>query len=258
MARPARFWRDMPSSAFRETEDWIAVLPIAAIEQHGPHLPVGVDAIVAGEMVRRVAGALPEDLPVTFLPVEEVCKSNEHIAYPGTLTVDWDVAIRSWIQIGESVARAGIRTLVVVTSHGGNVPPMEIVARELREKSDLRVVTTAWSRLGRASNPGPGPMIDIHAGYYETGLMLAIRPDLVDMSAAQDFASAQTDVVARTTHLGYHMRSANMAWLSGDLNSDGAVGNAAAATAGAGEADLNAAVEGFVELMREIASTDAL
>lgn len=254
MPAPARFWREMPSSAFSDCDDWIAVLPIAAIEQHGPHMPVGVDAIVAGEMVRRCAAALPDDLPVTFLPVEEVCKSNEHIKYPGTLTLDWDVCIRTWIQIGQSVARAGVKTLVIVTSHGGNVPPMEIVARELHQRDGMRVVTTAWSRLGRESKNGPGPVIDIHAGFYETSLMLAIRPDLVNMNAAQNFASAQSDVVAQTEHLGFHMRDANMAWVSGDLNPAGAVGDALAASADIGEADLQAATKGFVTLMREIAA----
>ena len=120
---PARYWRDMPSHAFgASARDWITVLPIAAIEQHGPHLPVGVDAIIADGMVSRVAETAPEDLPVTFLPVEEVCKSNEHRAYPGTLTLDWNVVIPTWIQIGESVARAGPRTLVIVTADHGNDP----------------------------------------------------------------------------------------------------------------------------------------
>jgi hypothetical protein len=136
MAGPRRHWREMTTRDFSDadTSDWIAVLPIAAIEQHGPHLPVGVDALIADAMVERCAAALPEGSPATFLPVQEVCKSNEHIAFPGTLTLDWDTAIRSWLQIGESVVRAGLRKMIIVTSHGGNVAPMEIVARELRQK----------------------------------------------------------------------------------------------------------------------------
>jgi creatinine amidohydrolase len=251
--RPALFWREMPSSAFGDhAKDWIAVLPIAAIEQHGPHLPVGVDAIIAEGMVARVAKALPDDLPVTFLPVEEVCKSNEHIAFPGTLTLDWDVVIRTWVQIGESVARAGVRTLVIVTSHGGNVAPMEVAARELRQRLGMRAVTTAWGRLGCAAPKSEGVFIDIHAGQAETSWMLAMRPDLVDMSKAEDFRSAQEQVVDGSGRLGYHMMGANMAWLSQDLNPKGVVGNAAAATAEAGEADIAAMVEGFVALMRDL------
>lgn len=250
---PARYWRDMPSHAFgASARDWIAVLPIAAIEQHGPHLPVGVDAIIADGMVSRVAETAPEDLPVTFLPVEEVCKSNEHRAYPGTLTLDWNVVIPTWIQIGESVARAGPRTLVIVTSHGGNVPPMEIVARELREKTGMRVVTTAWSRFAPPAPPGDTPFIDIHAGLAETSWMLALRPDLVDMTRAQDFTSAQTEVVDDSRRLGYHMMAANMAWLSGDLNPEGAVGDASAATAEQGRRDLGAMTDGFIALLSDL------
>jgi hypothetical protein len=154
MAGPRRHWREMTTRDFSDadTSDWIAVLPIAAIEQHGPHLPVGVDALIADAMVERCAAALPEGSPATFLPVQQVCKSNEHIAFPGTLTLDWDTAIRSWLQIGESVARAGLRKMIIVTSHGGNVPPMEIVARELRQTHAMAVATTAWTRLTKPAS----------------------------------------------------------------------------------------------------------
>ncbi len=103
---PKRFWREMPTTAFRDCADWIAVLPVAAIEQHGPHLPVGVDAFIAEGMVARSADALPGDLPVTFLPVQEIAKSNEHIRFAGTLTIGWETVIRAWLDIGASVKAA--------------------------------------------------------------------------------------------------------------------------------------------------------
>jgi creatinine amidohydrolase len=244
----------MPSSAFGDAaKDWIAVLPIAAIEQHGPHLPVGVDAIIAEGMVRRSAKAMPDDLPAVFLPIEEICKSNEHRAYPGTLTLDWDVVIPTWIQIGQSVARAGVGTLVIVTSHGGNVAPMDIAARDLRETTGLRVVTTAWSRFCPPAKT-EGVFVDIHAGLAETSWMLAMRPELVNMDRAEDFRSAQEDVVDGSGRLGYHMMSANMAWMAGDLNPKGAVGNASAASAEQGEADIANMVDGFIALLRDLNS----
>jgi len=250
---PAPYWREMPSSAFGDlAKDWIAVLPVAAIEQHGPHLPVGVDAIVAEGMIARVIADKPSDLPVTFLPVEEVCKSNEHRAFPGTLTLEWDGVIPTWVQIGESGARAGPRTLVIVTSHGGNVPPMEIAARELRERTGLRVVTTAWSRFAPPAAPTKAPFVDIHAGLSETSWMRALRPELVDMSKAQDFESAQTEVVGNDGRLGYHMMAANMAWLAQDLNPGGAVGDAAAATAEQGERDITAMARGFIAMLKDL------
>jgi creatinine amidohydrolase len=237
-----------------DTGGWIAVLPIAAIEQHGPHLPVGVDSLIAEAMVARVVAALPADLPATFLPVQQVCKSNEHIAFPGTLTLGWETAIRVWLEIGQSVARAGLRKMVIVTSHGGNVAPMEIVARELRQTLGMAVATTAWTRLGGAriySYP-EGPMVDIHGGLAETSMMLAARPDLVRMALAEDFASRQTALRQGSARLGYHMAEANLGWLAGDLNPKGTVGDASAATAALGEADLAAQTEGFIQLLRDL------
>lgn len=252
---PSRFWREIPTTAFGDAaRDWIAVLPLAAIEQHGPHLPVGVDAIIGEGMVARTAAALPPEAPVVFLPVQEIAKSNEHVAFPGTLTVDWDTTIRSWIDIGASVARAGPRTLVMITSHGGNAAPMEIAARELRQHHGLRCVTTSWGRLGNWQDvyTYDGPIIDIHAGLSETALMLALRPDLVDMTRARDFPSAQMALARGAAKLGYHGGAANMAWLAEDLNPDGAVGEATAATAEAGERDIGGIVDGFAALVRDL------
>lgn len=253
---PKRHWREMTTEEFRssDTAEWVAVLPIAAIEQHGPHLPVGVDALIAEGMVARVLALLPADLPIVFLPVQQVCKSNEHIAFPGTLTLGWETAIRTWLEIGESVARAGVRKLVIVTSHGGNAAPMEIVARELRQQHRMAVATTAWSRLGgtRVYEYPEGPMVDIHGGLSETSMMLATRPDLVDRTRAEDFASAQTALRQGSAKLGYHMAEANLGWLANDLNPKGTVGDASKASAALGEADMTQQAEGFVALMRDM------
>lgn len=250
-----RFWREMPTTEFEgDTADWIAVLPLAAVEQHGPHLPVGVDAFIAEGMVERCAASLPPDSPVTFLPLEEVCKSNEHIGFAGTLTLDWETTIRGWLDIGASVARAGVRKLVLITSHGGNVDPMGIVARELRVRHGMLVVTTSWGRLGKWREIYDyGPVFtDIHGGDSETSVMLALRPDLVDMSRAEDFDSAQSALKAKYRRIGYHGSDANISWVSEDLNPKGPAGDASAATAEKGEKDIASMVAGFCELMKEV------
>ncbi len=255
---PKRFWRDMPTTAFDgDTSEWIAVMPLAAIEQHGPHLPVGVDAMIAEGFVQRCAEALPEHVPVTILPVQQVCKSNEHIGFPGTLTVRWETVIQSWLEIGESLSRAGIRKLLMITSHGGNVAPMDIAARELRTSHGMLVVTTSFGRLGTWQEIYDyGPVItDIHGGNAETSLMLVFRPDLVDMAKAKSFDSAQTGMKEKYSHLGFHSSNANIAWASEDLNREGVVGDASAASAEKGEEDIRTTVEGFCKLIGEISKT---
>lgn len=256
MTLPKPIWREMTTRDFADsdTTGWIAVLPIAAIEQHGPHLPVGVDAILAEAMVARVVAALPADLPASFLPVQQVCKSNEHIAFPGTLTLGWDTAIRSWIEIGQSVARAGLSKMVIVTSHGGNVAPMEIVARELRQTQGMAVATTSWTRLGgaRVHDYPEGPMVDIHGGLSETSMMLAARSDLVRGALAENFESRQTALRQGSAKLGFHMAEANLGWLAHDLNPKGTVGDASRASAALGEADLAAQTTGFIALLRDM------
>ena len=256
---PKRYWRDMATTMFgAHCAEWIAVLPLAAIEQHGPHLPVGVDAFIAEGLVERCAAALPSNSPATFLPIQQVCKSNEHVAFPGTLTLDWSTTINGWLQLGASVARAGARKLVMITSHGGNVAPMDIAARELRERHDMLAVTTSFGKLGDWQNIyGYGDvLVDIHGGNAETSLMLALRPDLVDMHQAHDFSSRQSVFKEKHRHLGLHSSDANISWLAQDLNPAGTVGDASAASVENGERDIISVVAGFCRLIEEVDQTD--
>src|SRR5580692_4737914 len=126
MTLPKRNWMDMTwqDVAGVDTARWIAVLPLAAVEQHGPHLPLGVDTYIAEAYLARVEKILLEELPVSFLPVQRIGVSAEHLSYPGTLTFSAAAAITVWTELGESLARAGVRKLVLITSHGGNVAAM--------------------------------------------------------------------------------------------------------------------------------------
>src|ERR1700734_3621758 len=152
MTLPKRNWMDMTwqdvAGAGNDTARWIAVLPLAAVEQHGPHLPLGVDTFIAEAYLARVYDILPADLPVTFLPIQRIGVSVEHLAFPGTLTLSASSAIAAWTEIGESLARAGLRKLVLITSHGGNVAAMELVARDLRARLGMLAVTVGWHRFG--------------------------------------------------------------------------------------------------------------
>jgi creatinine amidohydrolase len=256
---PHRFWHEMTTRDFADsdTSAWIAVLPVAAIEQHGPHLPVYTDTCIAEGMVARVIELLPADLPVTFLPVQAVGKSNEHISSPGTLTSTWETTTKLWLDIGDSVHRAGVNKLIVINSHGGNVPMVDIVTRELRVRHDMLVVGTAWSRFGQPEgiSAPEEALYGIHGGDIETSIMLHFRADLVKMDLAEDFRSAQLDFISELKHLRAH-GPVQFGWKAQDLNPKGTVGNATAATADKGKAVVEHQARAFVELCADVHAFD--
>ena len=189
--KPKRRWQDMTTVEFSklDAENTIAVLPVAAIEQHGPLLPVFVDACINQGVIARALEITPDDLPVTVLPAMPVGKSNEHLASPGTLTMRAETLTQLWTDLGESVARAGVRKLVLLNSHGGQPQIMDIVARDLRVRLDMFVVTASTYALADPTSMFPETEIThgIHGGAIETSMMLHLRPDLVTMDLAEDF-----------------------------------------------------------------------
>lgn len=249
------WWGDFPASAFAriDPEKVIAVLPVAAIEQHGPHLPVSTDAAIMGGMLAEVFARLPAAIDARFLPIQAVGKSNEHIREPGTLTVSAAALIQTWTDIGDSVARAGIRKLVIVNAHGGNEEVIGIVARELRVRFDMLAVKTSWERFGHPNSLYAADEIrlGIHGGDVETSLMLHFRPDLVDMEKAKNFASSTTKA-ERTFDLLRPQSPHAFAWLAKDLNPAGVVGNAKAATSEKGKFTAAHQAAGFVRLLADV------
>jgi creatinine amidohydrolase len=255
MTLPKRNWMEMTwqEVAGAETARWIAVLPLAAVEQHGPHLPLGVDTYIAEAYLARVQSILPADLPVTFLPVQRVGVSAEHLSYPGTLTFSATTAIAAWTELGESLARAGVRKLVLVTSHGGNVAAMELVATDLRSRLGMLAVTVGWHRFGYPDGvfSTEERKHGIHGGDIETSLMLAAMPKTVRTDKAPNATPATIAMAREFKWLGAY-RPAGFAWMTQDLNPSGAVGDATLATAQKGEAALAQGAQAFVELLCEI------
>ena len=255
MMLPRRNWMDMTwqEIAGAPTVRWIAVLPLAAVEQHGPHLPLGVDTFIAEAYLARVHELLPAELPVTFLPVQRVGVSAEHLSYPGTLTFSAATVIAAWTELGESLARAGVRKLVLVTSHGGNVAAMELVARDLRARLGMLAVTVGWHRFGYPDGTfsSEEKRHGIHGGDIETSLMLAAAPATVRMEQAPNATPATLAMAREFRWLGA-FRPAGFAWMTQDLNPSGAIGDATLATAAKGEVVLAQGAKAFVELLHEV------
>jgi len=231
----------------------IVVLPLGATEQHGPHLPFETDTIIAEGVAARARALLPAGMSVEFLPAEPVGYSPEHLFSPRTRSLSFDEAVRRWIGIGEAAATRGVRRFVMLNAHGGNSPLMTVVATELRMRHAMLAMATSWTRFGYPADlvGADEKAYGIHGGFVETSVMLALRPDLVDMGKARDFPSAQRSFAGEFTHLRAYGPHA-FGWDMRDLSPDGVVGNAAAATAEAGEAILDHAARGFVELLRDV------
>jgi creatinine amidohydrolase len=236
-----------------DTEHTVAILPIGAIEQHGPHLPVYVDACINAELLDRVLERAPADMPITALPLQAVGKSDEHLAFPGTLALSADTLTRLLVDLGESVNRAAIRKLVLLNSHGGQPQVMDIVARELRVKHKMFVVNVAWQALRAPSGMFSAAELQhgIHGGELETSLMLHLRPDLVRMELADNFVSLSETMAADYRWLTPEGRI-GFGWQTQDLNPFGACGNASAATAEKGSAIAESAVANMIELLAEV------
>ena len=249
------WWGDFRTTEYAsiDPESTIAVLPVAAIEQHGPHLPVSTDTTIMNGMLETVIARLPEDLDIRILPVQSVGKSNEHVHAPGTLTLTPLAAIQSWADLGASVARAGVKKVVFVNSHGGNEEIMGIVARELRVAFKMLAVKTSWSRFGRPAGlySDIEDRYGIHGGDFETSVMLHFRPDLVDMSKAQDFVSS-VQRAEREFELLKPTGTHAFAWIASDLNPNGVVGEAHLATAEKGRLTAEYQADGFIRLLQDV------
>lgn len=255
MTNRSRRWADLTRIDFEAIDRAraIAVLPIGATEQHGPHLPVSVDGDLAEAVVARALPLMTEHLTVLALPTLAYGKSNEHGTVPGTLTLSAGTLIGLVTDVGESLWRTGFRRLVIINAHGGNSPVLDIVARDLKIAFGLTVATCHWYNFnGAEAVTSPAEQAwGIHAGQVETSAMLALKPERVAMDRAADFSNQAAVWQADFRHLGLSAGRARPAWVMDELNSAGACGDATAATAAMGEQLLATAARNFADFLAE-------
>lgn len=252
-----RRWQDLTTEDFKTlAPDTVAIMPTAAIEQHGPHLPVSVDTTINEGLVARACEALG-DAPVLVLPTLCIGKSDEHTNFPGTLALNWQMTVELWRQVGLSVARAGVRRMLIVNSHGGQMPLLPVVSRQLRIEAGMFVAGVHWPALWSGED-----VLDeeekhhgIHGGLVETAMMLHLAPHLVKMEKARNFRSWGADLDARFELLK-PQGAVSFGWMSEDLNTAGALGDASAATAEFGASIVDDVALRIAKLVSELRDID--
>jgi creatinine amidohydrolase len=256
MALTSRWWWDLTTADFAALDAGrlVAILPVGAVEQHGPHLPVGVDTMINAGIVARALKLMPPGCPALVLPMTPVGKSDEHLAYPGTLTLSHETLARVWYELGASVHRSGARRILFFNSHGGQPQLAEIVCRDLRIKLGMFAASTMWPQLIDINDLFGAAEIKhgIHGGQIETSMMLYLHPELVDMTRADNFVPVTVEIEREAGLLG--RGSAYFGWQAQDLNPAGVCGNAAAATAELGRELVERAARGLARLIEEVSN----
>ncbi|GIV77874.1 creatininase family protein [Litorilinea aerophila] len=177
----------------------VAVLPTASIEQHGPHLPVVTDTLLCGTVAQRAAERAAGDVPVVVAPVLPYGNSHHHRPFPGVLSLTSTTFMAAVTEVLEGLVLSGFRKLVVLNGHGGNTDSNAVVGLDFvnRLQHPVTIATAAYWDIARPAiverGVMPGGRIPGHAGRFETALVMAIRPDLVNQEGL-----AQTQDVSQT------------------------------------------------------------
>ena len=255
----SRYWRSLKTKDFDRIDraDTVVILPLAAIEQHGPHLPLDVDLRINEGIVAAAAERAPENPPFLILPTQAIGFSAEHTAFLGSLTWSPTSTLDLWTTLIGQVAGQGFRRFLLFNTHGGNSDLMRVAAREIRVRHGALAVGASWYRMLDLSVFADAIELEhgIHGGQIETSLMLHLAPETVEMEKADAFTSYAMELADRHDQLSA-TGNIQFGWMAQDLNRSGAVGDASKATADAGAKILDAAAQSLVDLIAEIGAFD--
>jgi creatinine amidohydrolase len=250
------YWQNFTSGELvgLDPERTVVLLPVSAVEQHGPHLPLATDALIGDGLVRAAMERVQHGLLV--LPALTIGHSLEHINYPGTLTIAAEPLLATWLEVGRSVARTGLRKLILLNTHGGNSSLVQLAALRLRQELSMLVVRANYFAFGSPAGLFPEDELrhGIHGGEMETSLMLHLQPELVRREALADFRALTHDMAARHKMLGPE-KPIGFGWMSQDLHEHGVCGNAARADAQRGATLLCYLADKLATLIEECRAT---
>lgn len=219
----------------------VAVTVLGAVEQHGPHLPLGTDVFIGEALLERALALLDEERSVLMMPTVTISASEEHLDFTGTLSVSAAHVTDQLMAQASGLAQAGINRWVWVNAHGGNVGLMESAALTARTQFGVLVAKAYYPKFAPMPD-GPSAQelrTGLHGGEVETSMMLAIAPELVDLNKVADFSLDQPPWAGQ----------APVAWLAQDLNDNGVVGRASLANPAQGEALLRHYGQGLAEVI---------
>ena len=244
------YWEQLRSPQLRSLADVnaIVVVPVGSIEQHGPHLPVKVDALLATEVARRAALKVQTHQPILVTPTVWCGLAEHHMDFCGTLTLDFETFHALLRNLCRSIRHHGFRRIFLLNGHGGNIAALNVICSELvRELEGLRVVSGTYWTLPEVAEKF-AEILEVqqnvrHAGEAETSMMLALEPELVDQSILN-----QADGTPEIPFYG----SGVSRWVSfKEVSANGVIGSPSVATAAKGELLLEVASEGIAGVLQD-------
>ena len=257
-----RHWQQLSTTDFDQIDkaQTLVLMPFGATEQHGPHLPVGTDALLVEEVLRRLSPRLA-DLDALILPTTWCTKSGEHHTFAGSLDLRAETLLMVVHDMVAGIARAGFQKLVLMNWHGGNSHLMGVLARDIRIRQRLPtfLIDIVSIFMGPGYDQSGVPQtLDIHAGRYETGMMLAAYPEWVKPGPYENIGSDLQRGRTAASFTGHQLLLVEggpiyPGWETDDLTADGVIGDPAGSTAEEGEQNLAAMVARVEAMLREIA-----